>query len=182
MPEKILAEQCAPTLAGIKTGNLFSYHFESMEELRESLRRINRQLQAKGIRIVPVQISGDRALLYMYRPARLEQDLKKPSARQLLADCAYPEGNAQRLVSVLSRRLKSMGGFPHEIGLFLGYPPENVRGFVEHGGRDYKYRGLWKVYGDVSVARRSFEAFSRCTDYYVRQARAGRSVLAMARA
>jgi hypothetical protein len=45
---------------------------------------------------------------------------------------------------------------PHEIGLFLGYPPEDVDGFIRHKGADYALCGGWKVYGDVEYARRTW--------------------------
>jgi len=34
----------------------------------------NQKLSKKGIRILPVRISGRRALIYVYRPEKLKQD------------------------------------------------------------------------------------------------------------
>lgn len=39
MSEEMLVRHCAPTLAGLKTGNLFSCEFEDEEAMRFSLRR-----------------------------------------------------------------------------------------------------------------------------------------------
>ena len=58
--------------------------------------------------------------------------------------------------------------FPHEIGLFLGYPPEDVKGFMRDPLHGYKYIGCWKVYGDVERARKMFDRYTRCTDIYRR--------------
>ena len=44
MSEELVVRQCAPTLAGIKTGSLFSCPCGSPEELRQEVRRINRLL------------------------------------------------------------------------------------------------------------------------------------------
>ena len=44
MSEELVVRQCAPTLAGIKTGSLFSCPCDSPEELRQEVRRINRLL------------------------------------------------------------------------------------------------------------------------------------------
>ena len=38
-------------------------------------------------------------------------------------------------------------GFPHEIGLVLGYPPVDVEGFIKKEGRDFLYSGYWKYMG-----------------------------------
>ena len=39
------------------------------------------------------------------------------------------------------------------MGLFLSYPPEDVKGFIDHRANDFKCAGLWKVYGDEEKAR-----------------------------
>ena len=30
------------------------------------------------------------------------------------------------------------GEFPHEVGLFLSYPPEDVKGFIDHRANNFK--------------------------------------------
>ena len=39
MSEDIIVRYCAPTLAGIKTGNMFSCPFVDEDEMRDSVRR-----------------------------------------------------------------------------------------------------------------------------------------------
>lgn len=56
--------------------------------------------------------------------------------------------------------------FPHEIGLFLSYPPEDVKGFINHRAGGFKCAGLWKVYGDEEKARSLFEKYKKCTEIY----------------
>ena len=68
------------------------------------------------------------------------------------------------LLSHLKKRLSQSEGFPHEIGLFLGYPLEDVIGFCRHKGEGCKLCGYWKVYGDVESARKSFALFDRCRE------------------
>ena len=47
--------------------------------------------------------------------------------------------------------------FPHELGLVLGYPLEDVRGFIADGGRGAKVVGRWCCYGNVEAARQRFD-------------------------
>ena len=58
------------------------------------------------------------------------------------------------------------GEFPHEVGLFLSYPPEAVKGFIDHRANGFKYAGLWKVYGDEEKARSLFVKYKKCTEIY----------------
>ena len=58
--------------------------------------------------------------------------------------------------------MRHCDGFPHEIGLFLGYPPADVDGFI-HRHDECRLVGAWKVYSDVDRARLTFDRFKRCT-------------------
>ena len=73
---------------------------------------------------------------------------------------------AARCVAQLIRRFRESGEFPHEVGLFLSYPPEDVQGFIDHRAVDFKCAGLWKVYGDEQRAQLLFDRFRRCTQRY----------------
>ena len=52
MIKEIMIEHGAPTLAGIKTGNIFSLEFES-EDCKTEIREINMVLTKKGLRLIP---------------------------------------------------------------------------------------------------------------------------------
>ena len=54
--------------------------------------------------------------------------------------------------------------FPHEIGVFLGYPPADVQAFCRFGGANCKLCGYWKVYGDVEHARSCFARYDDCRE------------------
>lgn len=68
------------------------------------------------------------------------------------------------------------GEFPHEIGLFLGYPPEDVCGFIENRAGGYKCVGEWKVYGDADKAKEIFAKYRKCTEVYCAQFAQGKSI------
>ena len=163
MCEELLVEQCAPTMAGLKTGSLFSCPKEDRAELLRSIRSLNARLVPRGLRILPVKTVGDRELIYLYRPARLRRDLEDALATELLAERCYPAGGADRCVAELVRRLNRETDFPHEVGLFLGYPPQDVEGFIREHAREAKCVGAWKVYGDEEAAKRTFALYKRCT-------------------
>ena len=71
MLEQSLITHSAPTLAGLKTGSLFCFSYSSGAELEAQLSRCRLALQDKGVRIRILRRTPDRALLYVYRPAKL---------------------------------------------------------------------------------------------------------------
>ena len=168
MTEELMIRHAAPTLAGLKTGSLFSCHYEDKTALYDNVRRFNRILVPRGMRIIPLLLRRGRALIYLYRPERLKADLSRDEAVKLLADCGYLRTDGERSIVELINRLKKTGTFPHEIGLFLSYPVEDVKGFMLHRGRNSKYTGDWKVYGDTAGAIRQFHKYRKCKEVYSR--------------
>ena len=169
MSEELIIRSAAPTLAGLKTGSLFPCRFDSRDQFTDDIRGINRRLCRKGLRLLPLRIDDNGALLYLYRPSRLQRDLENTEARDILARAGYDDFRPGRCLPRLLARFRSSREFPHEIGLFLSYPPEDVRGFIENKGRYCKCVGCWKVYGDAEQARRRFEGYHNCTACYCRQ-------------
>ena len=167
MSAKILAEHCAATLAGIKTGNLFRVSISGPNMLRKELRKWNRILNGKGLRLIPVRYGDDFALLYLYRQEHLMRDLRDPMALDILRSLGYRTGKYSSMVAQLVGRMRKEG-FPHEVGLFLGYPPADVMGFLRDPHSGVKCVGCWKVYGDAEQAEKKFAAFRQCKELYCR--------------
>lgn len=176
MPDEVVIRHCSPTLAGLKTGSLFSCHYNSEEALNRDIRGMNRMLVPKGLRVLSLQYQDGRALIYLYRPGRLGRDLTAPAAAQILEELGYPWNDADLCVIRLMQQLRTRAEFPHEIGLFLGYPPDDVEGFIHDGPKRCKCVGDWKVYGDVEQAQRLFAQYRACTRAYQAQLRCGKTV------
>ena len=90
----------------------------------------------------------------------------------------YPVGQPlDVLLRNLKRRIAMSKDFPHEIGLFLGYPIEDVVGFIRYAGKGCKLSGLWKVYGDAEAASRLFDRLSRVCHAVTRRVDKGETLL-----
>ena len=109
MPEQYLIDHCAPTLAGLKTGNMFPVNIEPGQDICEELRRLNRLLRKKGIRVVIFKKTDRKALLYLYRPDFLERDLGCPEAQRILEEKGYCCRSAGNCIAQLIRRMHSPG-------------------------------------------------------------------------
>ncbi len=176
MPEETVIRLCAPTLAGLKTGSLFSTEYHGADALDQEVAQLNRMLNPKGLRAVTMRYGQNRALIYLYRPDRLRMDLRQKEALALLKTLGYQETDSEVALATLIDRVRSRSEFPHEIGLFLSYPPEDVLGFIKQGASHCKSVGTWKVYGDVEKAEKTFRKYRHCTEVYCRQYRKGTSM------
>lgn len=176
MSDKMIIEQCAPTLAGIKTANLFPCKYTDKQMLWNEIRAFNRALSRKGVRMIPIRVKENSALIYLYRPTKLEKDLDHELAGELLQKLGYSGACSGKCIAELIRRFRESDAFPHEIGLFLGYPPEDVKGFIENKANGCKCVGCWKVYGDPYRAQKCFANYKKCTRLYKEQYQKGRSI------
>lgn len=176
MLEKILIRHSAPTLAGLKTANLFWYSWETKEEFENSLAFWKGVFKEKGLAITVMRTTSQRALLYLSRIKRLEEDLNREKTRQMLEAEGYTYRNAEEAVKILQMKLEKCKKFPHEIGLFLGYPEEDVQGFIENQGKNCKCCGCWKVYCNECDAQKMFYKFKKCELVYERLFLNGRPI------
>ena len=160
--DRLVAYHCAPTLMGMKAGNMFSLKRSAYANREERVQAILQLLREKGLSAKVFHTPWDASLIYLYRGDLLKESLSHPLARSLLASLGYEGQDAEELVWQLGRRMESSASFPHEIGLFLGYPPEDVAGFVKHRGAGCKLCGCWKVYGDVGKAKALFGQYAYC--------------------
>ena len=112
----------------------------------------------------------------MFRPDKLRRDLKKTEAEAILKSCGYESAEMNNCLTELISRIRGNDKFPHEIGLFLGYPAVDVKGFIENKAANYEISGLWKVYGDRDEAERTFARYRKCTDIYCREWMDGKSM------
>ena len=164
--EELLVEQCAPTLVGVKPASLFRYQAACRPDALRTAARWARELAPFGLvlRVLRVCPETGAVQLYLYREGELRRLLAEPAVRDFLEERGYRmEEDCPGLLRQLSRRLCLEEEFPHEIGVFLGYPLEDVVGFIRNQGQGFTCCGCWKVYGDPKKARIRFDAYRRCT-------------------
>ena len=175
--EKALVLQCAPTLASLKTGNLFSIDYSSMKDLERDISLWSSYLESKGIKIFILKYTKSIALIYVYRESALKKDMNRSDISDYLMNYGYNIKNINQILKKLQNRLMTSEDFPHEIGLFLSYPLEDVTGFICNKGKNCTHCGYWKVYGNKEESVKKFQRYDKCRDIYLKLWSNGRSVL-----
>lgn len=175
--DKILAFHCAPALTGLKPANLFSYRKDSSSGIEPVIDDFNRKFNSLGLYIKKLCECDRRYLFLVYNRTLSEENLLLPEKQALLERFGYTaESSLEEKLELLASRIISEHDFPHEIGLFLGYPIEDVTGFIRHSGKNYKFCGYWKVYGDVSQTCALFQSYTECRDHICGQLCEGVSI------
>jgi hypothetical protein len=175
--EMALAYHAAPTLMGIKCGSLLSLSSEEFD-LSGLTELLSDQLADRGLHIRLIPASEKRRLVYIYSDEMLKQRLRCKAIRRFLFGYGYAlELTTEQCLDRLSERL-SEDEFPHEIGIFLDYPLEDVKGFIKNCGQHCKLCGVWKVYGNVERARRIFAQYHCCRAELCTQLEQGKKLAA----
>lgn len=163
-----LAFHTAPTLLGIKCASLISLSIEEFD-INSHAEYFNKRVASKGLKSRMLCSCKSRALILVYSEELLKKRLSERGSQEILKRFGYDteckENALNNCLERLSQRMMAGGAFPHEIGVFLGYPLEDVRGFIENHGEHFKLCGAWKVYGSVETAKRTFANYDRCRNF-----------------
>ncbi len=162
---QLLALHTAPTLLGIKCASLVSLS-RAEYDVEEHSGYFNRRAAAKGLKSRVLCGCRNRVLLLVYSERLLSKRLSDSKVRALLARFGYGENlSVEECLDYLSERIEGNSEFPHETGLFLDYPVEDVVGFIRNKGENFKLCGCWKVYGCEETARRTFANYDKCRKF-----------------
>ncbi len=166
MLERAIIDHASPTLARLKLGNLFNYPVSA--DFDTEFADLQALLAGKGVALSVLRETRDKVLVYIYRADELARALRNDGVRRLLKSCGYARFDVDGALEALKSRLNDTNAFPHEIGVFLGYPLEDVLGFIENGGRNCLACGCWKVYANECEALAAFKRYEKCKSVYQR--------------
>lgn len=175
MSDELLILHCSPTLADLKVGNIFSCKCSCIIKLQQKLKSYNRLLNSKGIFLTLLSLKKDNALIYMFRTKRLQQYMDSTEIKKFMKSYGYSNGSIYHYIKKLSHKLQTHDEFPHEIGIFLGYPLEDVKCFIKNEGRNCQCIGTWKAYHNLDDALKVFDSYKRCTKVYKDKLQSGTS-------
>ncbi len=98
--------------------------------------------------------------MLLYRKKSLEGYLDQEKVKELLKEFGYSCTSLKEIFSNLPEALSGVSSkkrpFPHEIGFLLGYPPEDVEGFIRNNGQKFLCVGEWKVYENSKAKQKLF--------------------------
>ena len=114
--ETALAEQCAPTLAGIKPANLFCWRDATTLDFA----RWCETLAAYGVefRTLKACPAAGYSLSYLFQTARLREILSGSPVRDFLRRLSYPDADFGAALEHLAVRFRDAEEFPMKSGFF----------------------------------------------------------------
>jgi hypothetical protein len=159
--EMQMAMQCAPLITGLKISNLLNISREDFLPMQQ----IVKHSQLSWYLLYETE---QKITVLLFHRDSLERYLGKLTVRKMLLQAGYVELSLGRILREFAVRYKGYmdkkNDFPHEMGLLLGYPTEDVEGFINHRGDNSLCVGYWKVYANKERKLKLFERFENAKE------------------
>lgn len=157
----------APTLAGEKVSSLlnFSNNNHNLQNTWKAYKGCIKDIL--NIDFCELKKGEKNTVVLFYNKKKLETLLKDNRNSEFLTRFGYSkEMSIEQCFSHLSMRFNST--CPHEVGIFLGYPVEDVAYFIDYPNKKCKMVGYWKVYDNVEEAKEIFHKFDQIRNNNIR--------------
>lgn len=166
--DQLLVMRCAPTLAGLKIAALVCVPVESMDQYEKMIDKYNERFNKSGLYFTTLWSCGNRQVVYIYRKQKVRDYLCQVEVAKFLTEYGYDLAtDINKTIKYLAMRFHKESTFPHELGVFLGYPLEEVKAFIQYQGNDAIMCGEWKVYHNLEFAKQEFSKYEKCRKCYI---------------
>lgn len=150
----------APVIAKKKPSSILNFTREN-RDIYSLWEKYKSDFQySTNIRFFEIRKSDNNVLVLFYHPKFLQRILSNKENSEFLRLFGYQQSmNLDACLQMLKERF--MCNCPHEMGIFLGIPAEDVRSFIETGGKDCLLCRYWKVYHNKDKAINTFKSYDR---------------------
>lgn len=122
-------------------------------------------LEEIGIDYIDLREGEESLIILVYNRENLKNYIFKKENRDFLMKLDYENcKDIDEYIEVLKIRY---GKFkcPHELGIFLGFPLEDVRDFMECSNKKCLRCGYWLVYNNLQEAMTIFDRYNKIKDF-----------------
>ena len=156
----LIAYGTAPTIREEKPSSLmtFTRAGRNLYDLWDNFG--SRVCKRLSLEYIALRDTKDSVRVLFYKTRLLEECLNKRSNREFLNKMGYSSTiTLEECMNKLRERFECV--CPHEIGIFLGIPLEDVIGFINHKGENCLLCRYWKVYHAPERALTLFSVFDK---------------------
>lgn len=168
-----IALHCAPMIMGLKTSNLLIVPECQVVCVQRLLQ--NTEIESFLLFTGKQRAAGKeryKTVLLLYRSLLLRDYLQNTQVVHLLQNAGYEDFSFRGLLCQFASRYRAYRNgerdFPHEMGIFLGYPPADVQGFIQNNGKHFLYAGYWKVYEHPAQKTKLFYYYDLAAELLIR--------------
>lgn len=173
--ENFLVYNSSLVIAGIKPAVTVTIK-KNKEKLYNSWLEFGKNfIKTINLNFIGLRESNESIIIMIYDKFILEKELNKNLHKEFLENIGYSSSDdVEYYVNTLKSRYEKYH-CPHELGLFLGIPFEDVKDFMECTTKKCLLCGYWKVYNDTDKAKRIFNNYDTVKEYTIKNILKGNS-------
>lgn len=165
---RFLLLKTAAVRSGVKPGELLRvqhcYKSRNSEGFNFCLYRAD-ILETLKLNYLELRVEPESSLILFYHHETMTKTLSDTKNLSLLSTLGYPAGcDMDDLLAFLRERF-AVEKIPHEVGVFIGYPLKDVKGFMEKLPRTPVHRGDWTVFGDAAESLEKMSLYRKAEEF-----------------
>lgn len=156
--EKYLLFTLAPVISGDKPSSTITLKLQKEEysiwlDIKEEF------LEASNLKEMPLRKNEEAMIILIYNEINLLNCVNKIKSKLFLENLGYKLnlGLERNLIRLVERYEEYH--CPHELGIFLGIPIEDVQDFMECSNKKCLLCGYWKVFNDYEESKKIFDRY-----------------------
>jgi Protein of unknown function (DUF3793) len=155
----VIAYNIAPTLKGLKAASTVTFCSYDRNMNNNWITYKNEILDKLNIKAFELKETKQYTSVLFYQEDLLNQKLKDLETMNFLNQFGYNINfQLDENLKILKNRY-NLYNCPHELGIFLGFPLEDVKTFIEAPKEKHLLCGYWKVYHNKDLALKTFQTF-----------------------
>lgn len=175
------ANHCMPTLFKVKPSSLITFHKRYIQSENDFYKSLETEVKKFGCNYELLYIDEAMYYVLVYYEPLLNEVLNRLSNNSILKSNGYLQNEIHYNIHNFKLRFyrymtKSILEFPHEVGIFLGYPILDVEDYIKNNGENYVLCGYWKVYHNANEAGETFRQFKELRDMAINLFYSGRDL------
>ncbi len=171
--ENQLILECAPLIVGLRISTLIIVDNRDMHTICNLLRK-------SALSYYVIHRTTDKTTMLLFHRQKLKAYFTDSRVRRFLSEAGYTAFGLREVMYGFGKRYADYRcgkqKFPHELGLLLGYPVEDVEGYIRNDGKNALFTGCWKVYAHVAEKRQLFRMFELSKELLIELVNNGVSV------
>lgn len=159
-----IAYSAAPTIAKEKASSLVVFNNKNKRNLHKFWEKYKKEIEIKfPLKFYELKKNDKIAVVLFYNEEKLKKILLEEKSLNFLKRFGYKKNmNIKECLKLLSSRYEN--ACPHEIGIFLGYPIDDVIEFIDCPNKQCLMLGYWKVYHNPEKAKDIFKKYDMARD------------------
>lgn len=153
----------APVVSGLKPASTITLKKNKKEYLIWIKHKEN-FLNKIDLKYIVLRENEDAIILLIYSKNKLKEIIEKVEVVEFLTNLGYKiKGNIDITLNSLVCRYKKFH-CPHELGIFLGIPLDDVKDFIECSDKKCLLCGYWKVFNNFDSAIEIFDSYNKARE------------------